>query len=144
MDQLKLVALDEQDLQIISAHVQDAILKVGAMSWLPAEKRFALEIRRFVWEKKRRLFERNDERRLSVLGFDRVLAAKTSGIAPADKDVPLELLAVRFTPTDAPAGHVELDFAGGATVRLDVECIEARLADLGPAWQAGARPAHEV
>ena len=51
----------------------------------------------------------------------------------------LSLLAIRFVAADAPAGMVELDFSGGATIRLDVECIEARLADLGGAWEASSR-----
>ena len=54
----------------------------------------------------------------------------------------LELLALTFTITDDPAGTVELDFAGGGTVRLSVECLEARLQDLGAAWAAKATPAH--
>jgi hypothetical protein len=56
----------------------------------------------------------------------------------------LELLAVSFEATDAPAGHVVLHFAGGAMLRIAVECIEARLADLGPAWATAAKPSHEL
>jgi hypothetical protein len=73
-----------------------------------------------------------------------VLNAKTSGIArdrPADI---LSLLAVSFVPMDSPAGIVELIFSGGGTIMLDVECVEARLADLGGAWQASSRPSHKV
>ncbi len=142
MDQLRLAALDEQDLEIISAHVQDAVLKVGTMQWLPAQKRFVMEMRRFVWEKKPKLFSRHYERRLAALSFDRVMAAKVSGFSLDKADDVLSLLALRFVPTQAPAGHVDLVFSAGAAVRLDVECIEARLADLGPAWQTDARPQH--
>jgi len=49
---------------------------------------------------------------------------------------------MRFNETDAPAGTIDLDFAGGGTVRLTVECLEARLQDLGAAWAAKATPAH--
>jgi hypothetical protein len=79
-----------------------------------------------------------------VLYFDRVLSAKATGIdrnKPADV---LSLLAVRFAEAEAPAGTVELDFSGGATIRLDVECIEARLADLGGAWEASSLPSHRT
>ena len=80
-----------------------------------------------------------------MLHFDRVLVGQGShGI---DRDKPadvLSLLAIRFLPADAPAGTVDLVFAGGGTIRLDVECIEARLADLGGAWEASSRPAHRA
>jgi Protein of unknown function (DUF2948) len=145
MDQLKLVALDEEDLKIVSAHVQDAVMKVGDLEFLPTLKRFVVPMNRFVWEGKTRLFFRpRPQRRNSVLHFDRVLNAKTSGIArdrPADI---LSLLAISFVPMDSPAGIVELIFSGGGAIMLDVECVEARLADLGGAWQASSRPHHKV
>ena len=56
----------------------------------------------------------------------------------------LELLAIRFVPGEAPGGTIELVFSGGGAIRLDVECIEARLADLGGAWEASSRPQHRV
>ena len=144
MQPLKLVALDEQDLAIVSAHVQDAVMKVADIAWLPAEKRLLLTMNRFVWEKKTRLFSNAHERRRAVLHFDRVTHLKSAGIDRERGDDVLSLLAIRFTATEAPAGHVELDFAGGATMSMDVECIEARLTDLGAAWQAAARPRHQL
>lgn len=79
-----------------------------------------------------------------MLDFNRVLAVKSAGI-PRDKpkDV-LSLLAIRFHQKDAPAGTIELDFAGGGTIALEVECIEARLADLAGAWEASSRPIHNA
>ena len=56
----------------------------------------------------------------------------------------LSLLAIRFDGADAPAGSVELVFAGGALIRLEVECIEAQLTDLGGAWSAASRPLHQA
>lgn len=144
MDALKLIALDDQDLAVISAHVQDAVMKVGDLEFLPAAKRFVLPMNRFAWEKKGRFLRPNNERRQSVLHFDRVLGAKTSGIARNDPAEILSLLAVSFVALDAPAGIVELIFSGGGTVMLDVECIEARLADTGGAWQATSRPMHRT
>lgn len=144
MDQLKLVALDEEDLKIVSAHVQDAVMKVGDLEYLPSLKRFIVPMNRFVWEGKARFFRPRPQRRNSVLHFDRVLNAKTSGIArdkPADI---LSLLAVSFVPMDPPAGIIELIFSGGGTIMLDVECVEARLVDLGGAWQASSCPSHKV
>ncbi|MCQ8871719.1 DUF2948 family protein [Mesorhizobium sp. LMG17149] len=141
---LKLIALDDQDLSIVSAHVQDAVLKVSDLEFLPAAKRFLLTMNRFVWEAKSGLFRQHNERRQAVLHFDRVLGAKTSGI---DRDKPAEvlsLLAISFIEISKPAGIVELIFSGGGAIMLDVECIEARLADIGGAWEATSRPIHKA
>jgi hypothetical protein len=144
MNALRLIALDSQDLSVISAHVQDAVMQVGDLEYLPAVKRFVLPMNRFAWERKRSFFRPQNERRRSVLHFDRVLGAKTSGIA---RDKPMEvlsLLAVSFLPLDAPAGMIELIFSGNGAIMLDVECIEARLADTGGAWRAASRPMHRA
>ncbi len=144
MDQLKLVALDEQDLTVISAHVQDAILKVGDLKFMRREKRFLLPMNRFAWETQKSLLPAKPQRRNSVLHFDRVNAAQATGNVLGKAADVLELLTVRFVPGEAPGGTVELVFAGGGAIRLDVECVEARLADLGGAWEASSRPRHSV
>lgn len=144
MQLLKLVALDEQDLAVVSAHAQDAVLKVGDIAWLPKERRMVVGMNRFVWERKARLFSREHERRRSVLHFEGVSHVRSSGIDRDDGDAVLELLAVGFTPAEAPGGTIELSFAGGATMALTADYIEARLADLGPAWSTSARPRHGV
>ncbi len=143
-DRLKLAAFDEEDLAVISAHVQDAVLKVGDMVYLPREKRFALAMNRFSWERAVDGKLRNYERRRSALSFDRVLAVRLSKIDRSRKDAVLELLAIAFEQTEAPAGKMTLFFAGGAAIQLDVEVIEARLGDLGAAWATGTKPSHDV
>lgn len=134
---LKLIALDADDLSVISAHLQDAVLKRGDIIWLPGEKRFALALRRFDWEG---AAQGQKRRRLSALHFERVTAARSTKIAAGD--AVLSLLAVTFTGSDDPAGQVTLHFSDGAAIRLDVECIEAQMKDLGPIWEAVATPAH--
>ncbi|MDG4887603.1 MAG: DUF2948 family protein [Mesorhizobium sp.] len=141
---LKLIALDDQDLSIISAHVQDAVMKVSDLEYLPAAKRFVLTMNRFVWEARSGFFRQHNERRQSVLHFDRVLGAKTSGIARDKPAEILSLLAVSFVAFSKPAGIIELVFSGGGTIMLDVECIEARLADVGGSWEATSRPVHRT
>jgi hypothetical protein len=143
MDLLKLAALDEEDLEILSAHVQDAVLKVGELRFLSREKRFLMSMRRFAWEKQAGR-PAQPERRDGVLQFDRVLGAKSSGILLDRPEEVLSLLTVRFAPEQTPGGTVELVFAASATIRLTVECIEARLTDLGGAWEASSRPRHDV
>jgi len=140
MDRLKLIALDAEDLAVVSAHVQDAVVRVGDLRWLAGEGRFVVVMNRFVWEKK----HGPDERRRAVLHFDRVTAAQASGVRPERADAVLSLLAVTFEPGEAPAGTIVLSFAGGGAIRLAAECIEARLADVGGAWAARGRPLHDT
>jgi hypothetical protein len=143
-ERLKLVAFDEEDLAVISACVQDAVLKVGDLVYLPKERRFALGMNRFIWEKAADGSRKDYERRRAALTFDRVLSVKTSNIRRDRPDAVLELLACSFEATDAPAGVITIVFAGGGAVRLEVEVIETRLADLGAAWATRARPSHDL
>lgn len=142
MEQLKLVALDADDLEIISAHVQDAVMQVGAIDWRAGEKRLLIEMNRFAWEMAGGLLRRHNERRRSVLHFDRVVSVRSTGIERAKTQEVLSLLTIGFAEDEAPAGSIELLFAGGGAIVLEVECVEARLTDLGAAWAAGSRPAH--
>jgi Protein of unknown function (DUF2948) len=143
MTLLKLAALDEDDLKVVSACVQDAVLKIGEISFTPNKKRLVLPLNRFAWEKDGKRLE-VPERRRSALHFDRVLQVKSSSIDRKDASGILSVLALQFTSDDRPAGTLEIIFAGGATMRLTVECIEAQLADLGPVWAAKAKPKHGV
>ncbi len=144
MTPLKLVALDEDDLKIVSAHVQDAVMKVGDLEFLRPRGLFVMPMNRFAWEIKTGFLGGRPERHNSVLHFSRVLSAKSSGITPGKPDEIVSLLAITFTAADAPAGAIDLVFSGGGAIRLEVECIEARLADLGGAWEASSRPAHRI
>lgn len=143
MEPLKLAALDEEDLNILSAHAQDALMLVGDIEYHPARKQFLVPMNRFVWERKGGLFSRQNERRRALLSFDRVLAMRSTGVRRDRPQDVLSLLTISFVPArEAPAGTVELVFSGTAAIQLDVECIEAGLADLGPAWDVPFRPVH--
>ena len=143
MGELKFVVLDEEDLEIASTHLQDAVGKVEDVHWRPQEKRLVLALNRFDWEAAQS-GKRHYHRRRSALRFERVLSCKCRGVNPGGKDAVLNLLAVEFQETDAPAGVVTIAFSGGATLRLEVECLEAELADLGPSWPTAACPIHKV
>jgi hypothetical protein len=138
MPDLKLLALDTEDLDVISATTQDAVVRVGDMGYAKADRRFALLMNRFAWEAD----GKTKQRKRAALHFDRVDDVKVAGIDTNAIEGVLELLAIRFTQTEAPAGNVDLDFAGGGTIRLTVEVLEARLQDLGAAWAAKATPTH--
>ena len=138
MSHLKLMALDTEDLQVVSSCCQDAVLKIGEMNYLAGEKRFVLTINRFVWEK-----NKEKERRRSVLHFERVNGVKVQGLNRNEPEMVTSLLAVLFEAGEAPGGEIELVFAGDGAIRLDVECIEAQLADMPAAWEAQSVPKHD-
>jgi hypothetical protein len=142
MDQLKFVVLDEEDLEVVSTHLQDAVVKVADVLWRPQERRLVVALNRFDWESAQSV-EPEYRRRRSALRFERVLSCKARDVSPASTDGVLNLLAVEFAPTDEPSGVVTLIFSGGAALRLEVECLEAELADLGPSWTTTICPAHK-
>jgi Protein of unknown function (DUF2948) len=141
LDQLKLAVLDEEDLEVVSTHLQDAVVKVADVLWRPNENRLVVALNRFDWESAQGV-KPEYRRRRSALRFERVLACKSRSLDPAGKDAVLNLLAVEFAETDSPSGTVSLIFSGGAVLRLEVECLEAELADLGPVWTATKCPVH--
>lgn len=143
MDLLKLVAFDRDDMEVVSAHLQDSLIKVADVHWRPAENRLVMAVSRFDWEA---AIGPNPEyrRRFAALRFDRVLACKCKKVEPHDKNAVLNLLAMEFAETNAPAGVVTLVFSGGAALRLEVECLEVELADLGPVWNADKCPNHPI
>jgi hypothetical protein len=140
-DPLKLMALDADDLSVMSAHMQDAAAKVADMAFLPAEKRFAMLVNRFDWLAA--VGAGVPQRRRTGVHFDRVLKARVRGFDLEDKSRALNLLAVEFVEESAPAGTVTLYFSGDAAIQLEVECLEAAISDLGPAWPAGESPRHD-
>ena len=143
MQPLKLIALDPDDIAVVSTHLQDAVVKVADVVWLPAEHRLVIGMNRFDWE----ACGCDDpcyKRRRTALRFDRVMGVRCRNVDCKAKDTVLNLLAVEYDATDAPSGTVTLIFSGGAALRLEVECLECELTDLGPTWDAKARPEHVV
>ncbi|WDR02369.1 DUF2948 family protein [Devosia algicola] len=142
MTDLKLLALDSEDLEVISAHAQDAVVRVGDMGYARKDRRFAMLMNRFDWESG--TGRDKGQRKRAALHFDGVQSVATAGIDTNAHDGVLELLSIQFEAIDGPAGIIELNFAGGGSVRLGVECLEARLSDLGATWAAAAKPAHAL
>jgi hypothetical protein len=110
MEPLKLIALDEDDLSVVSSLLQDAVLRVADMTYVPAQKRFAAVLNRFDWETAVKVDEKDKEfrRRRSALRFDRVFGAQLKNIKPRASERVLSLLAVSFEPKEPPSGHVTL------------------------------------
>jgi Protein of unknown function (DUF2948) len=142
MEPLKLIALDEEDLAVVSSHLQDAVVRVGDMAYLPAQKRFAAVLNRFDWESASAPGAKDYRRRRTALRFDRVLGAQHKGLRPAAQDRVLSLLAISYEADDPPSGRITLTFSGDVSIQLCVECLEAELRDLGPAWRTRHKPEH--
>jgi hypothetical protein len=127
--QLKLIALDADDLAVISAHVQDARVQTSAIIWRHSEKRLVIGMNRLDWEQTLS-GEAASRRLISALRFDRVLSCKSRNIDLEAPQTVLELLGIEFYPAEAPGGSAVLMFNHGGALRLDVECLECELADL--------------
>lgn len=141
---LKLAAFDTDDLEILSLQMQDAILKVGSIKYFPRQQKVALVANRFDWDHAETRAGAPYRRRLSGLQFTRVTSFKSRRIRQDDRDAVLMLLSINFEPRDPPGGDIVLCFAGGGDLRLEVECIEAQLQDLGLEWKTLAKPVHKT
>src|SRR5690242_3394143 len=138
-DALKLRGEDPEDLAVISAILQDALVPVSEMAYFPEERRFVLVVNRFRWEPSEEGARRNFERHLCGLRIDEVRSVQRRGFHPREGDRLLVLLALRAEP-----GLLYLDFAGGSSIRLEVGRILCHLEDFGEPWPTKWRPRHPV
>jgi Protein of unknown function (DUF2948) len=139
---LKLAALDAEDLAVVSAHLQDAVVNSTEVLWRPQEHRLVIGLNRFDWECAH-CEDPEYRRRRAALRFERVQSVKCRDLDPTQGEDILNLLAVEFSETDAPSGVITLTFSGGPALRVEVECLEAELADLGPTWTCSKCPEHK-
>lgn len=139
-DSLKLIALDEQDMQIISAYVQDSLTSVQQMEFNKQNKQFSMPIRRYVWEAEKKqkwlasIFPRK-ERRLAVLHFNSVKSVRKLNVK--NEEEILCLLAV-----EAGEKEIIMNFAANVKIKLEVENIEAQLTDISQGWKSQSMPRH--
>ena len=137
---LRLMAFDADDLGVISALVQDAVLSGADMRWDAKGRRFDLLVNRFRWENGTRA----PERVRAVLTVDCVLGVSSDGIARGG-DAVLSLLGIAFEHGEEPGGALVLRFAGDGAIRLKVEAVEVRLSDVTRPYAApsGRVPRHD-
>jgi hypothetical protein len=139
---LKLMAEDAADLDIIAAAAQDALVRIGDVSFDKKARRFALLINRFRWEQAGE--EGPFERVRAALSFEGVLSVKSRKLRLDAPDALASLLQIGFTPAEEPpGGEVRLMLAGGGEIVLEVECLDALLLDIGATWRTPRRPDHE-
>ena len=136
---LRLTALDEQDLQAVSAALQDAVALLGDFEHSRKLSSFTMAFNRFCWEAGRK----NRRVRCGVQ-IGHVRAARSRNIRQGAEDAVVNLLQIRFEPGQLPSGQVICTFSGGGELQLDVECLDVVLADLSRSWRATARPKHDA
>jgi hypothetical protein len=140
MSRLRLAASDAEDLDVLSARLQDAVFKLKDARWQPRQRRFAVVVNRLRWE------EGGKTRVRAGLHFNGVLKVQSSMVKLGAGEAVVSILALRFAAngSEDPGGVIEVVLAGGGTIRLTVECIEAELADMTAPWAARATPDHEA
>ncbi|AJE46135.1 DUF2948 family protein [Celeribacter indicus] len=145
---LRLKALDAEDLTVLSALCQDAVVPMGEISFKASERRFAMLINRFRWEDLEAAERRGRpvERVQAVLCFDDVTAARSLDVPSGDKDIVLSILSVAFLPTDDGMGRIEITLAGDGVIALEVEALDVTLRDVTRPYLAPSRhrPAHDL
>jgi hypothetical protein len=151
MTRLRLAAADAEDLQVLSARLQDAVLKLKDVSWQPKKRRFAAVMNRLQWE------DGGKTRVRAGLHFNGVLTVQSHKVKLGAGEAVVSLLAVTFKPNESPnelpnelqgsedpGGVIEIVLAGGGTIRLVVECIDAELVDMTGPWVARGTPDHDA
>ncbi len=140
---LRLLAEEPGDLEVISAAMQDAVVKLDDINFEPVARRLTLAGNRFRWEAKSK---KGGERVRAALQLSSVLSVQSRGLRRGAPDSLVSLLAISFEPwgeADDPSGVVVFHFAGDADLRAEVECIDAVLADLSDPWPTPRRPGHD-
>lgn len=137
---LRLLAQDAEDLGVISAALQDAVAKIGDIAFEPKARRLTVAFNRYRWERD----ERTHERVRTGLQLAGVLGVQSRKLRRDAKAAVVELLSISFEPGEAPGGAVVFTFAGGGDLRVEVECIEAVLADVSTPWPTPRTPTHGV
>src|ERR1700730_9395665 len=139
----RLIAFDADDLSVIAANLQDALVRGGDMAYLPQSKQFAMVTSRFDWiDAAKSDGACGCERCRTGMHFGRVLKVSCRGFCHRDEALVLNLLDIAFKQTTPPAGFVEFIFSAGRALRLEVECLEAEIRDLGHRWKARSTPCH--
>ncbi len=137
---LRLLAQDSDDLEVISAALQDAVTHIGDIQFERDARRLTIAFNRYCWEQ-----DLGPARRVRA-GFQLgcVMEVKARKLRREAKDAVLELLALTFDADEPPGGLVTFAFAAGGDLAVRVECIDAALADLSDPWPAPRRPSHQT
>ena len=140
---LKLIAKTEEDLRVLSAHLQDSIVNVADIASLKRNKIFLMQLSRFMWEDVEKGVFRKNKRIRTILKFDNVLNVLSRNINQVKKDKFLDFLAIETNLTPDNNYEMKIIFAGDSIIRVISEAIEVTLDDQGEAWDTKNKPKHK-
>ena len=141
---LKLIARTDEDLRIISAHLQDSIVKTTDIASLKKNKIFLMQLNRFMWEDVEKGVFRKNKRIRTVLKFDNVIGVNSKNISQTSKDRFLDFLAIESNQMPDNNYEMKLIFSGDSVIRVIAEVIEVALDDQGEPWDTKNKPKHKV
>ena len=139
---LKLIARTEEDLRVVSAHLQDSMLSVSDIANLKKNKIFLMQLNRFMWEDVEKGVFRKNKRIRTILKFENVMKVLSRNINQLKKDKFLDFLAIETKITPDRNYEMKIIFAGDAVIRVISEVIEVTLDDQGAAWNTKNKPKH--
>ena len=140
---LKLIAKTDEDLRVISAHLQDSIVKTSDIANLQKNKIFLMQLNRFTWEDVEKGVFRKNKRIRTVLKFENVLKATSKNVNQKKNDRFLDFLAIEMFKMPEKNFEMNLIFSGDAAIKLVVEAIEVTLDDQGSSWESKNKPRHD-
>ena len=140
---LKLIAKTEEDLRVLSAHLQDSIVKTSDIANLRKNRMFLLQLNRFMWEDVEKGVFRKNKRIRSILKFENVINVLSKNISQIKKDGFLDFLAIETNKMPDNNYEMKIIFAGDSVIRIISEVIEVTLDDQGEAWDTKNRPKHK-
>ena len=141
---LKLIAKTEEDLRVLSAHLQDSIASVSDVANLKKNKIFLMQLNRFMWEDVEKGVFRKNNRIRTILKFENVLDVLSKNIDQHKKNKFLDFLAIETNITPDNNYEMKIIFAGDSIIRIIAEAIEVTLDDQGEAWNTKNKPKHKV
>jgi hypothetical protein len=141
---LKLIARTDEDLRIISAHLQDSIASTENIANLKDNKIFLMQLNRFMWEDVEKGVFRKNKRIRTILKFDNVIKVNSKNISQTNKDNFLDFLAIESQQTPDENYEMKLIFSGDAIIKVIAEVIEVTLDDQGEPWDTKNKPKHKV
>ena len=140
---LKLIAKTDEDLRVISAHLQDSIVKISDIANLKKNKIFLMQLNRFMWEDVEKGVFRKNKRIRTVLKFENVLTASSKNVNQKKNDRFLDFLAIESSKMPDKNYQMNLIFSGDIIIKLITEAIEVTLDDQGSPWESKSKPNHE-
>ena len=139
---LKLIAKTEEDLRVVSAHLQDSIASISDIAKLEKNKIFLMQLNRFMWEDVEKGVFRKNKRIRTILKFENVLEVHSKNINQSKKDKFLDFLAIESNEMPDNNYEMKLIFAGDSIIKIVSEVIEVTLDDQGDAWDTKNKPNH--